>query len=72
MYPSAVSIILVGNFYIYLKCNNTATIFYYLKFAIITNLLIYNIFLSRQLCYMQVFIYTYICILSSNYTLQII
>jgi len=44
MYHSAVSIILVGNFYNDLKCNKTATIFYYLKFAIIKNLLIYNIF----------------------------
>ena len=61
MYPSAASIILVNNFYTDLKSNNIDIIFYYLKFAIITNLLIYNIFLSRQSCYTQVFyIYIYI------------
>lgn len=75
MYPSAASIILVNNFYTDLKSNNIDIIFCYLKFAFITNLLIYNIFLSRQSCYTQVFyiyiyFFAYLLAISSNYTLK--
>ena len=69
MYPSAVSIILAGNFYIDLKCNNTATIFYYLKFAIIKNVLIYIIIffsLDNYVTCKCLFIYIYIYIFASS------